>query len=598
VLPNVSFHQYRRPHIPGGEAPPFSTIQNTITITDGVTKQLGRHLLQFGFYDVLALYNNLTSGNDNGTVISTIASYGTYGATGNNSTAYQAINSSTGNEWADLLVGNISGYSQSSQNVMAHMIDKRFDFYAEDTWKPSSRLTINYGARLDHIAWWYDKNGLISVFNPAAYVASAPITAYSGMQDHATNSSVPISGAPPLSFQFAPSAGFAYDIDGSGQTILRGGAGTNYYVDPGINAYSAVGAPPNLHVFSFYASTGTPLTLSSVSSISPASNPGVVYGSASPNDHAPAVTYSWNLALSHVFPAAIHVEASYVGDTTRHLNGYSQINLVPLGSETTAADGGPYFGGNYYQQLHRPYPSFGDIDLNEHNLSSNYNSLQVTASRAKGWFNSWLTYTFGKGLGDNCEDPFVHQNCYTVVPFDRSQAINFSYYIILPSLSANHLGNHKVVNGILDGWKISGIEQYGSGTPFTDIPQGGPLHNEYSGNQSIGIYGSYPANQAPASASYGTTSVNISGDSVAGTPDEVAVPFVTCDPRKGLKAGSRSRECNPAPLGCRMRGSRRCRRLSPSLSQRGWHSEESRASHSAQPGRALVYSRGRASPSR
>jgi hypothetical protein len=529
ILPNVSFSYNRASQqIPGGEVPPFATIQNTTTINDGITKQLGSHLLQFGFYDVFALYNNLTTGNDNGTIYSTIATYGTNGATSNPSTAYQAIDNSTGNEFADLLVGDIAGYTQSSQNVMANMVNKRFDFYGEDTWKVSSRLTLNYGARLDHIAWWYDKNGLMSVFNPAAYSASAAITAYSGMQDHATNSAIPISGAKPLHFQFAPSTGLAYDLTGSGKTIVRAGAGTNYYVDPGINAYSAIGAPPNLDVFSYYTSSNAPLTLATVASINPATNPGVVYGSADPTDHGPAVTYSWNLAVSHVFPAAIHLETSYVGNTSRHLNGYTETNLVPLGSETTASDGGPYFGGNYYQQLYRPYKSFGDIDFNEHNLGSNYNSLQVTASRARGWFNSWFTYTYGKALGDICEDPFVHQNCYSIIPFDRSQAVNFSYYIILPNISQNHLGDHAVVNGILDGWKLSGIEQYGSGTPFTDIPQGAPNHNEYSGNQSIGIYGT-----VPAPTGY-TGTVSISNDSVTGTPDESAVPFVSCDPRKHL----------------------------------------------------------------
>jgi hypothetical protein len=535
ILPNVSFsYNHASQQIPGGEAPPFAGIQNTTTITDGLTKKLGAHLIQFGFYDVLATYNNLTTGSDNGTIYSTIATYGTYGATGNGvnptTTAYQAIDNSTGNELADLLVGDIAGYTQSSQNIMANMRNKRFDFYGEDTWKVGSRLTINYGARLDHIAWWYDKNGLISVFNPAAYSASAPVTAYSGMQDHATNPSIDISGRPPLHFQFAPSAGFAYDLDGRGKTLLRGGAGTNYYVDPGINAYSAVGAPPNLKIFSYYTGTSAPLTLSTVSAINPATNPGVVYGSADPHDHGPAVTYSWNLALSHIFPGAIHLETSYVGNTTRHLNGYYQTNLVPLGSETTVADGGPYFGGNYYQQLHRPYASFGDIDYNTHNLSSNYHSLQVTASRSKGWFNSWVTYTYGKALGDICEDAFVHSNCYGIEPFDRSQSLNVSYYIILPDISAKHLGNHKAVNGLLDGWRISGIEQYGSGTPFTDVPQGGANHNEYSGNQVIGIYGSFPDQVAP----YVGQSVSISNDSVNGTPDEAAVPFITCDPRKGL----------------------------------------------------------------
>jgi hypothetical protein len=547
ILPNVvTSYNHASNQIPGGEAPPFAGIQNTTTITDGFTKKLGAHLLQFGFYDVLAGYNNLTTGSDNGTITDESATYGTNGATGNPNSAYQAINNTTGNEFSDLLVGNISGYTQSSPNVMAHMRNKRFDFYGEDTWKVNSRVTFNYGARLNHIAWWYDTNGLISVFNPADYSASAPVTAYSGMEDHATNPAINISGRKPLGFQFAPSAGFAIDLDGRGGSILRGGFGTNYYVDPGINAYSAVGAPPNLKIFSYYASSAepatgpvvTPLTLSSVSSINPATNPGVVYGSADPNDHATPVTYSWNLALSHIFPGQIHFETSYVGNTTRHLNGYYATNLVPLGSETIAKDGGPYFGGNYYQQLYRPYASFGDIDYNTHNLGSNYHSLQVTASRSKGWANAWLTYTFGKALGDTCEDAFNHGNCYGIEPFDRSQAVNFSYYLILPDISAKYLGNHKVANGVLDGWKISGIEQYGSGTPFTDVPQGGANHNEYGGNQVIGIYGTIPvpAGVLPNGQAYSAQSVGISNDSVNGTPDEAAEPFITCDPRKGLKA--------------------------------------------------------------
>ncbi len=521
ILPNVSFTSTSGVYLPGGEAPPFSTIQNTTSLTDGLTKVIGNHLVRFGFYGVYATYNNQTTGNDNGTVTA-----GTY------------VAGSTGNEFADLLTGKIAGYAQSSKNIMANMVNKRFDFYAQDTWKASNRFTVNYGARLDHIAWWYDKNGLISVFNPAAYDASAPVTDYSGMQTHATNASNPISGAKPLSFQFAPSVGFAYDLDGRGNTILRGGFGTNYYVDPGNNAFSAVGAPPNLKVFSYFTGSNTPLTLSGVSAIDPSTNPGVVYGSADPNDHAPAVTYSWNLAVARTLPASIHFETSYVGNTTRHLNGYTAINLVPLGSETTNNDSGPYFGGNYYQQRSRPYQSFGDIGINRHDLDSNYNSLQVTASRATGWFHTWVTYTYGKALAYNCEDPFNEHNCYGAAPFDRSQALNVSYYIILPKVSEKYLGNHKVGNAVLDGWQISGIEQYGSGSPFTDIAQGGNLHNEYGGNQVIGIYGSYPvpAGTTTGGSSYSATTVTISNDSVTGSPDEVAVPIVSCDPRKGLKA--------------------------------------------------------------
>jgi hypothetical protein len=72
-----------------------------------------------------ACYNNQTPGNDNGTI-----SAGTY------------VSGSTGNEFADLLVGKIAGYSQTSANTMAHLVNKRFDFLGEDTWKATSRLTI------------------------------------------------------------------------------------------------------------------------------------------------------------------------------------------------------------------------------------------------------------------------------------------------------------------------------------------------------------------------------------------------------------------------------------------------------------------------
>ena len=505
ILPNVSFSSTSGLYLPGGEAPPFSTAQNTTTLTDGVTKTLRNHLLRFGFYDVYATYNNQTTGEDQSTVDPR-----TY------------VNGSTGNEFSDLLVGLVAGFDQSSKNIMAHMVNKRFDFYAQDTWKIGSRLTFNYGARLDHIAWWYDKDGKIAVFNAAAYDPTQPIASASGMQTHATNPAIPISGAKPLSFQFAPSLGFAYDVDGRGNTIVRGGFGTNYYVDPGVNSFSAVGAPPNLRIVSQYTNYN-PYTLAGISQFDASTLPNIVYGSADPTDHQPAVTYSWNFAVAQLLPKDVHIEASYVGNTTRHLNGYSAINLTPLGSET-----GPYFGSYYADQfrptnLTTPFnPRYEDIGINLHNLSSNYNSLQVTASRSKGWFNTWVTYTYGKALAYNCEDPFNEHNCYDPAPFDRSQAINVSYYIILPNVSEKHLGNHKIGNAFLDGWKISGIEQYGSGTPFSDIAQGGNLHNEYGGNQIIGIYGSGP--------------LTISNDLVTGTPDEAAVPIVTCNPAKGLKA--------------------------------------------------------------
>ena len=513
ILPNVSFEKNAGGlYIAGGETPPYLGAQNNITFNDGVTYLKGTHLFSAGIFAQASRYNLLTTGNDNGSI---------------DTENYDSV---TGNDWADLLIGNTSNFSQSSGNLLANMAVSRIDFYLEDSWKVNSRLTVNYGLRVDHVGWWYDRNGRIAVFNPAAYVATSSYTSYTGMQSHATTSSVPLSGSKPLSFQYAPSMGFAYNLNGSGKSILRGGFGTNYYNDPGINAASAIMAPPNFQVISEWAGS-TPYTLSGVSAINISQTVPTVWGTANASDHLAPVTYSWNLAASHLFPWNNKLEVNYVGNSSHNLVGYGVKNAVPQGSET-----GPWYG-SYYDQLNRPYSNYGDISTHFHNLNSNYNALQLTVTRQKGWLNYWGSYTFGKALAYNAEDAFVMKRWYGPTPFDRSQILSFSYYLNLPEFGKKYLGNKKLVNAAVDGWHYSGQFQAMTGGPI-----GNNFGSEYSVNQNtLGIY-------TGSSFSYtvgGQTnsSSTLSNAFVTGTPDEVAVPKVTCDPRKGL---AKNQYFNPA----------------------------------------------------
>jgi hypothetical protein len=497
IIPNVDFEgssqiNNDQLYIGGGEAPPFLGAQNAVTFNEAVTKLKSKHLLKAGFFAQTGRFNNLTTGNDNGAV------------------SAESYSGTTGNDWADLLLGYTSEWTQSSSNIMALMRANRFDFFAQDTWKATTKLTVNYGLRVDHIGWWYDSKGRIAIFNPAAYVASSSYTAYSGLESHATTAGVPLSGSKPLGFQWAPSAGFAYDVSGSGKTVVRGGFGTNYYIDPGINAYSAIEAPPNFKVVQLYASGSPGYSLSGISTLDFSTTLPTVWGTAFASDHRAPVTYSWNFAVSHAFPWASKIEANYVGSSSHYLVGYGIENAVPEGSET-----GPYYG-TYYNQLYRPYANYGDISTHFHNLDSNYNALQLTVTRQKGWLNYWGSYTFGKTLAYNAEDAFVMRRWYGPAPFDRSQILSLSYYIVLPSFGKQHLGNHKLADGALDGWQLSGI--------FQAMP-GGPISNnfgsEYALNQNtIGIYG--PGNYSSFAD---------------GTPDEVAVPKLVCNPAAGLAHG-------------------------------------------------------------
>ena len=374
---------------------------------------------------------------------------------------------------------------------------------------------------MDHIGWWYDHMGRIAIFNPAAYVASSSYSAYSGIESNATTSSVPISGSKPLGFQWAPSAGFAYDLTGSGRTVVRGGFGTNYYIDPGINAYPAIEAPPNFKVVQMYASGSPGYSLSGISKLNFSTALPTVWGTAFPSDHHAPVTYSWNVAASHAFWGANKIEANYVGSSSHDLVGYGVQNAVPEGSET-----GPYYG-TYYNQLYRPYANYGDISTHFHNLDSNYNALQMTVTRQKGWLNYWGSYTFGKTLAYNAEDAFQMKRWYGPAPFDRSQIVSFSYYLKLPDFGRQHFWNHKLGNGALDGWQFSGIFEATTGGPISNN-----FGSEYAVNANvIGIYGNVPLTVG------GTTdpAAPISGELTNGSADVTAVPLMICDPRKGLK---------------------------------------------------------------
>jgi hypothetical protein len=526
IIPNVQ-PGYGGPHyaslyLRGGSYPTTNAPQQIYVVNENITKVFGTHQFKAGVYFAHQQFGQLTQGNENSTIIT-----GEYGGSYN-----------TGNAFADLLTGQIAGYQQSTTNFVAHLREKRTDFFVQDQWKVVPRLSVNFGIRVDHIGAWYETAGRMVVFDPSQYNPGGTYADATGLVSHATDPSISISGGRPLGFKVAPSGGFAWDLRGNGNSVLRGGFGTSYYADPGANAFSTVQAPPNETFTSVYE-------LNTISANSPGAQSGYgipyiqtylplgAYGIADINDHHLPVTYSYTLALAQGFAHSIHVEMAYAGNTSRYLTGYTGTNAVPEGClyELYAYNG--YVANSFNDVECRPYPLDGGLSTMTHNLSSRYNAAQVTASKQAGMFNFWATYTWGKTLADNCEDPFDERRCYNPAPFDRSQNLNISYLINLPNVSAKYLGNNKVLNGILDGWQFTGIEQFASGNPINitaAASANGGTGNEYDGyhNRTIGFYSEYNAatNMTP----------DLSNRNIVGTPDEAWAPVLVCDPSAHLQA--------------------------------------------------------------
>ena len=482
----------------GGVIPNQNTPKWTYTLAEDISKVLGTHLIKAGYYYSRVTWRQRTGDNsylDQGGI--TEASW----------------NSLTGNGYADLLMGHVSMFTQGTKALQLDFAANQSDFYLLDNWRVSRRLTVNYGLRVDHIGWWYNQQGDIAVFDPSKYSATAAISAYTGIETHSNDPSVPLSGYKPAGFQLAPSVGFAWDVTGMGKTMLRGGLGTNYFRDEGISAAFKLVQNPPLQVLNYFSPSGG-LFLSQLSSTSQSAAlpwPNV----AMPNESSMPHTYSYSLALQRQLGSGSVLSFSYVGNTSRSLIGWPDINPVPQGSET-----GQSWPGSWMDSSHRQYQNIAGIYPAAHVLGSNYNSLQVSASRTKGPVNYWLSYTFSKALGNNSADSFDLSRSYGPLAWDRSQSLKLAYNITLPAVSKKYMGGHPAGNALLDGWQVSGNIELDSGAPVFVL---GP---SFPGGYAIGMVGTGDLG--------GVT--QLGGRYIAGTPDESAVPLVTCNPAAGLAA--------------------------------------------------------------
>ncbi|WP_185974039.1 TonB-dependent receptor, partial [Brevibacillus sp. LEMMJ03] len=132
----------------------------------------------------------------------------------------------TGSAYADLLTGLAGQYQEQNFNNLHNEGYHAIEFFGMDNWKATKRLTLELGLRVSHLGPWYDRTGNgFAVWNPAKYSNASTVlpTDYTGLTWNKRDSSVPLSGFASRALYWAPRFGFAYDLTGKGNTVLRGG---------------------------------------------------------------------------------------------------------------------------------------------------------------------------------------------------------------------------------------------------------------------------------------------------------------------------------------------------------------------------------------
>jgi hypothetical protein len=233
------------------------------------------------------------------------------------------------------------------------------------------------------------------------------------------------------------------------------------------------------------------------------------------------------------------VEASYVGTHGHNLVSRVNANPVDFGELNTANIGGSdlsnpvnrwNFASSATNQL-RPYPTIPGLTQYDFTGISWYNSLQVTLSRQTGRrLQYFVAYTYGqeKGtLGDEYRnrDPFNDAYTYGIRDTDRTHILNISFNAFLPDGAKGKMDN-AFGRGLLNGWQLSGIYTFTSGTPMR-LNLGGA------------------ASGAPVAQAYFGTPDTVLVDQGGGNFHTGLAPVYTCDPRtSGSNVGEKLLDLN------------------------------------------------------
>lgn len=453
---------------------PYDNFSTYDKFNFNLSKIIGTHTTKYGVsLNYFRKFENAGGGNQ-----------GTFAFSSGTTTSRPAGTSTTLQQWANFLLGNVATFSQTALDITADLRARNHEFYAQDEWRARPNLTLYYGARYSLFRQPYDANGLLTNFDPSAY---DPARAFGvdPTNGNRTGNGDPLNGIIVQDVKspygnkisnednknIAPRVGLAFDPFGKGRTSIRTGYGV--YFDSslyGTYEQNEFANPPFNDSISI---SNTRLENPGGNAASVSAAPRSLRGIALPY-HTPYMQ-QWSLDVQHQLTNSTLLDVGYYGSKGTHLQGIVDINLLPPGAAVQAGliAAGQHFTTATEPQLDqlRPYKGYRAINVIQNRFNSNYNSLQVFfQQRLTGGSQLSVAYTFSKNLTDAQSDrSSAPQNPYDIraeygrALLDRRHVFSANYVYELPF----YREQRGFVGRLLGGYQISGITSYYTGVPFT-----------------------------------------------------------------------------------------------------------------------------------